>query len=306
METIIRWIFKKLRCQRGEVGEDINAEDIQDDVFLADIDDEDYVEDLDETKDDDKKDDKEKDDKPAEEKPDKTEETLTELKNKVEQLEKDNARLGYNLRKASKPEDKKDKETPFTKAELMKLYQEHHADPDVVIQIFDEMTKLGKVDAQAAAEKSADIKNKQAQIDPLINQLYPDAKKEGSELNQGVQEAIKWAHLDGHPFADTLGLALLFLKDMPETIKKIESSIKEKYEKTSKEDLEEKAENARKGNINKGKLSKTGSSSNDDKSVSLTPKQLETAKSLGFTSKKQLDRYAQILNRKGSTMHAEA
>ena len=308
METnrFMTWIFRKFMCQRGEVATDIDADAFQDAVYSADIDDEDYVPPTDDDDQTDDNDDSNDDDSTDDSQDDEPEEDpkITELSTKLEEAQKEINRLGYALRK-SKPEDKKE-ETPFTKAELMKLYKEHANDPDVVFQIFEEMTKQGKVDAQAAAEKSADIKNKQSQIDPLVNTLYPDAKKEGSELHGGIQEAVEWAHLEGHPFADTLGLALLFLKDMPQTIKKIKEEAKSEFEKTSKKTLEEKAELSRKNKIKEGKLSKTGKNSDQTNAASLTPNQLETAKKMGFTTKEQLARYAKILGKKGENVHEEA
>jgi hypothetical protein len=295
--------------------DELNAEDIQDGMYSADIDDPDYV--PDEETDDKTVDDDQTDDKSTVDTDDKTEETddnpdkITELETKLSEFEKaltekdkEISRLGYALRKGEKkPEDK---ETPFTKAQLMQLYKEHADNPEVVFQVFEEMTKMGKVDAQVAAEKSVDIKTKKTEMTGFVSKVYPDAMKEGTDLYNGVQEAIEWAHLDGHPFADTLGLALLNLKNLPETIKKIKEEAKTEALKLSETDLKKKAEESRKKNINASKTGKTGKTSDSTKTVSLTDKEMDTAKRLGFTTKTQLAKYAKMIGKKSETMHAEA
>ena len=301
--------------------DDLDATALQDAVYMADIDDPDYTPPADDDKGDDKDDsqndgdddgkdagtdDKADDDNKADDKKDDKPDKLSELETKLTEAQKEINRLGYALRKGEKKETTDDKETPFTKAQLMQLYKEHSDDPEVVFQIMKEMQKQGKVDATAAAEKSVDIKNKKGQMDTFMEGIYPDAKKEGSSLHAGIQEAIEWAHLEGHPFAEHLALGLLTVKNLPETIKKIKDDAKAEYGKASEEDLKKKAEDARKKNIAANKTGKTGKSSDATKTIQLTPEQLDSAKRLGLTSKVQLARYAKILGVKGETVHSEA
>jgi hypothetical protein len=301
------------------MAEELDTAAIADAVFTADVDDPDYKPpEGDEKKADDKEDDPgddndaksadDKDDKKADEKddkPDKVSELEAKHQKEIDSLQKEINRLGYALRK-DKKDEKKDKETPFTKAQLMQLYKDHSNEPEVVFQIMEEMTRLGKVDATAAAEKSVDIKTKRADMDALLEKMYPDARKEGSELHTGIQKAIEWAHLDGHPFAEHLAFGLLALKSLPDTIKKIKEDAKAEALKTSENDLAKKAEEARKKGIKESKPGSQGKSSDTTKAVTLTPEQMDSAKRLGLTSKAQLARYAKILGVKGSTIHAEA
>jgi len=317
MKRIWLYLLMKMKCQRGEVGDDIDLSAIQDGMFTADIDDEGYVPPSDD--DDDKKaqndgdddksgdDDKgadDKDDKKADDKDDKPD-RLTELEAKLAEVQKENSRLGYALRKGEKKDTKDDKETPFTKTQLMQLYKEHSDNPEVVFQIMEEMSKQGKVDAQAAAEKGIDIKTKKSNMEAYIDNVYPDARKEGTEMHEGVQKTIEWAHLDGHPFANELALGLLTLKNLPENIKKIKEDAKAEALKLSDTDLSKKAEDARKKSIQQNKLNKSGNSDDATKTVTLSAKQMDTAKRLGFTSKVQLNKYAKMLGNKSETQHAE-
>jgi hypothetical protein len=285
---------------------------VQDAVFTADIDDPDYVEpedddnkddDVDDDNADDSADDKTDDDKPDELSELKT--TVERLQSEIEDKSKEINRLGYALRKGTKAEPKDDKETPFTKTQLLQLYKEHADNPEVVFQILEEMTKQGNADATAAAEKSFELKTRKTQMDSFIENIYPDAFKEGSELHGGVQQAIEWAHLEGHPLAEHLALGLLTIKNLPEHIEKIKKEAKEEALKTKETDLAKKAEDARQKNIDSSKPSKSGSS-DKTKTVTLNAQQMDTAKRLGFTTKAQIARYAKMVGKKSETMHSEA
>ena len=322
---MIKWILKKLNCQRGEIGDDLDSTAIQDAIFTADVDDEGYTPPVDD--DDDKKkkdkdddpdegDDKKKpgdddDKKAADKKDDKKEDKpdkVSELEAKLIKAEKEISRLGYALRKDKKETKAEDKETPFTKAQLMQLYKENVENPEVVFQIMDEMTKLGKVDATVAAEKSVDIKTKRNELDQVLEKMYPDAKKEGTELYEGIQKAIEWAHLDGHPFANHLAFGLLAIKSLPETIKQIKEKVKAEVLETSEKDLAEKAEKARKKNIDATKPASKGKKSPDDtQAVSLTADQLDTLKRIvgPKPTKAQIARYSKMAGNKGGTIQAE-
>ena len=314
MKRIWLYLLMKMKCQRGEVADDIDASEIQDGMFTADIDDEGYVPPSD---DDDDKDDKDAqddgdddqsgdDDKDADDKDNKPDK-LTELELELQKANKEISRLGYALRKGeTKKETKDDKETPFTKTQLMQLYKEHSDNPEVVFQIMEEMSKQGKVDAQVAAEKGIDIKTKKSNMENYIDNVYPDARQEGTEMYEGVQKTIEWAHLDGHPFANELALGLLTLKNLPENIKKIKEDAKAEALKLSDTDLSKKAEAARKKAIQQNKLNKSGNSDDAAKTVTLTAKEMDTAKRLGITSKAQLHKYARMLGNKSETQHAEA
>lgn len=288
---------------------ELNSEAIQDAVYSADIDDENYVppesEDETETDEEETEETEEETDEEVETEEPKDDGKITELESKLEEAQKEINRLGYALRKNEKPKKSDDKETPFTREQLFNLYKEHKDEPEIAFQIFEEMSKQGKIDAQEAAERSLDIKNKKTEMNNFIQSIYPDATKEGTELHTGIQQAIEWAHLDGHPFADQLALGLLTVKNLPEIKKKIMEDAKSEFKKSTDKDLANKSEAARKERINKNKSTKS-SASDTTKSASLTPSQLETAKKMGFKSKEQLARYAKILGKKGEMVHAEA
>lgn len=293
--------------------DDIDTSALADATYTADVDDEDYVppdddQDNDQA-DDDNKDDKtddsdDSDDDDQKDESDDQTDKLAELTNKLTEAQKEINRLGYALRK--KDDTKEEKETPFTKEQLFQLYKEHKDSPEVVFQIFEEMSKQGKVDAQEAAERSIDIKNKKSETEKFIKDTWPDAVSEGTELYDGIQNAIKWAHLENHPFAQEAALGLLLLRNYPETIKQIEENAKKEAEKTNQKNLKDKNENARKASIKAGQSSKAGGS-DDNKAASLSPDQMDTAKRLGIDKDpKKLARYAKIVAKKGETIHAEA
>lgn len=316
---MLKWILDKLKCQRGEAG-DLKSDALQDAVFTADIDDEGYVPTDPEEKPDEKADKKENDE-PGDEKKEaakkkekaevkedpKPDDKVTSLEKKLEDAQKEINRLGYALRK-DKKETKKDEKPAFTKTQLMQLWKENADNPEVAFQIMDEMTKLGKADAQVAAEKSADIKTKRNDMDQYLEKMYPDAKKEGTELYEGIQRAIEWAHLEGHPFADHLAFGLLAVKNLPETIKKIKEEAIKEASKTSEKDLAKKAEEARKKNIDASKPAGSKGKGDETKAVSLTANQMETLKRIsgGTPTKAQIARYAKMVGAKGGLVHAEA
>ncbi len=322
MKTILKWILLKLSCQRGEVGE-LDASAISDAIYTADVDDPEYIPEDDKKGDkkEEKKDPVEGDDKKkagdkAEDKKDEKDEKKTDpaqdleakieakYKTEISKLEKEISRLGYQIRKEKK--ETKTEKPVFTKTQLMQLYKEHKEDPEVVFQIIDEMTKLGKIDAQDAAEKATDIKTKKGEMDSFIDRLYPDARREGSELHGEIQKAVEWAHLEGHPMAEHLAFSLLALKSLPDTIKKIKEEAKAEAVKTSEKDLASKAEEARKKKINESKPGSRGQSSEETKAASLSANELETAKRLGFTTKAQVEKYAKMLRSRRGTVQTEA
>lgn len=233
------------------------------------------------------------------EKPDK----IAELEAKLEESRKEINRLGYALRKGEKKETKD--EPVFTKAQLLALYKEHADNPEVQFQIIEEMSRQGKVDAQASAEKSAEIKTKKTQMDQFLEQAYPDVRQEGSEIHQNVQKAIEYLGLDGNPYAEFLGFSAMMLHNLPKAIEQIKEQAKAEVLKTSEEDLAKKAEEARKKNIDATKPAKARTGF-EDKTASLSAEQLETAKRLGIATKAQLAKYAKFLGAKSGVVQAEA
>lgn len=289
--------------------DEIDTAAISDGIFTAEIDEPGYVPEEPE-KEPDKKDPEKEPEKEPEQEPDKKEpekdkpDPLDSLKAELADARKEINRLGYALRKADKPE-KKD-EGKFTKAQLMQIYKEHHDDPDVAFQVIEELSQLGKADAQLAAEKSADIKTKKVQIEKDLESIFPvaarDIKDEGSDLYKSVKNTVEFLHLEGHPFADTLAFAAMALKQIPQLIEGIKTKTKEELSKEKDAALSQKAEEARKKKIEASKSTATKAAS--DKSADLTPEQAETAKRLGFTTKAQIQRYARMVKSKSATMEA--
>lgn len=305
IKNFITWFLKKLKCQRGEVADDLDASAIADATYTADIDEDDDTPSGEDDTDSGDQDDPQNDDSDDNPKMAELTTQLTDAQGKIEEQQKEINRLGYALRKNEKPKEPENKETPFTREQLFNLFKEHKDEPEIAFQIFEEMSKQGKLDAQEAAERSIDIKNKKTEMTNFIQGIYPDATKEGTELHTGIQQAIEWAHLNGHPFADQLALGLLTVKNLPEIKKKIMEDAKTEFKKSTGKDLEDKSEVARKERINKNKNTKS-STSDTTKTASLTPSQLETAKKMGFKSKAQLARYAKMLGKKGEMIHSEA
>uniref|UniRef100_A0A6M3L6V8 Uncharacterized protein n=1 Tax=viral metagenome TaxID=1070528 RepID=A0A6M3L6V8_9ZZZZ len=299
--------------------EELNTAAIADAVFTADIDDPNYTPPVDDDKkktpkeeenkeedyeSSDEDDNKKKEESAKKEEP-KPEDKVLALEKKLEDAQKEINRLGYTLRK-DKKETKKE-EPAFNKAQLLQLYKEHKDNPEVVFQIMEEMNNLGKADAKIAAEKSADITTKKKEMDQYLEKMYPDAKKEGTELYEGIQKAIEWAHLDGHPFAEHLAFGLLAVKNLPETIKKIKEEAKAEALKISEKDLEKKAEDARKKKIEESKPGNSGKSSETIKATSLTAEQMETLTRLvgGKPTKAQIVRYSKMAGNKTGSVKTE-
>jgi hypothetical protein len=301
MKRFIRYFIKKMKCQRGEVGKDIDSSVIGDAIFTADIDDGDkpVVEtpENEETEvvDEEEKEEETKEDEEQQEE-DESDKKINSLQEELTKAQKEISRLGYALRKTEKTKEEP-KETPLSKQQLLKLYKEYQDDPEIVFQIFEEMGKQGKMDAQEAAEKSMDIKRKKEEAEALIKTMYPDALEEGTPLYESVKNVVGWAHLDGHPMAHEAALGMLLLKNFPETIKEIREIATKEAEEKLKNDLKTKNEASRKKGIAAAKPAKSGTA-DAGKSVSLTVEQMETAKALGLKTKEQLERYAKIVSGK--------
>lgn len=228
---------------------------------------------------------------------DESDDKLLDLEAKLSDAQKEINRLGYALRK-KEDHSKEPKETPLTKQQLMNIFKEHQDEPEIVFQVIDELQKQGKLDAQQAAEKSLDIKTKKKDTEAFINSIYPDALKEGTELNKSIATTIEWAHLDGHPMAHEAALGMLLLKNMPETIKEIRELAKKEAEELVSKQLKDKTEVARKKSIDAGKPAKSAGASDKTETATLTAAQLETARSLGIKTPEQLKRYAKIVGKK--------
>lgn len=225
-----------------------------------------------------------------------------EMEAQIEKLKKDNSEMGYNLRQLSKEKKKEEKKEPvFTKNQLLGLFNDHKDDPDMLFQVVSTMVDQGVKDASKVVEETVELREKKSTARKYIQDFYPTAWEENSDLNAGIQDAVKWANLDDHPMAEELAMGVVVLQSLPTMIKEIqEKAVQEaeaKLSEQNKENLKEKSEAARKKGIKDSQPAKTETktgASDKKESVSLNESQAEVAKRLNM-GPAQMKKYAAMM-----------
>jgi hypothetical protein len=221
-----------------------------------------------------------------------------EYDEKITALQKDNNRLGYALRNATKKsatDDDANASSKFTDSQLLAMWEEHKDDPKVVMQIIKEMQAGAARGIKQDAEKSADIATKKAEMQRFMTAQFPESLDEGSEVHQQLQGAIGHLHLSEHPFGDFLAMAASQMMQMPQIIAKVK-------EDTKKELLSKNANELRKDAIKNNSPNKGGGPKKGG-GLTLTKSQMETARSLFGDDKKRIAAYAKMLaNKSGSSI----
>jgi len=206
------------------------------------------------------------------------------MERKLTDLEKENKRLGYALRKAEKGSKKDEDKTEFTDAQLHQMMKDHHDDPDVLFQIVKQMARQSGDSAAKTAETKAEIKTKRKELESITEKTFPGALKEGSPVFDGVQQTMRNYGLEDHPYGDVLGLSLMTLNNLPTMVKNIE-------EQTKKQVLGKASDKKRKDKIKGNTLADKGSKIAP---VKLSPEANETADRLKM-NKRQRELYKKFL-----------
>ena len=220
------------------------------------------------------------------------EKQFSELASQLEQLKKENNRLGYKLRENEK-KAVEPKESVFTEAQLKQLMKEHADDPEVVYEIVKQMQYQAGKSIEKSAEEKAILQNKRKELVDITNNILPGAIDEGSQIYSEIEQTRDYLGLRDSPFGDVLALSLMSLKNLPNLIENIK-------EQTKKELLSKTSDAKRKESIKETAPTDT---SKQTKRV-ITPSIDETAKRLGLNDR-QMKRYQEILSKsRGGTIQA--
>ena len=212
------------------------------------------------------------------------EKQFSELASQLEQLKKENNRLGYKLRENEK-KAVEPKESVFTEAQLKQLMKEHADDPEVVYEIVKQMQYQAGKSIEKSAEEKAILQNKRKELVDITNNILPGAIDEGSQIYSEIEQTRDYLGLRDSPFGDVLALSLMSLKNLPNLIENIK-------EQTKKELLSKTSDAKRKESIKETAPTDT---SKQTKRV-ITPSIDETAKRLGLNDR-QMKRYQEILSK---------
>lgn len=296
MRHLLSFMLRKLRDQRGEVGDEedsktdevLNEDDVVEDDDVVEID-PDELEEIEEEEDPNEPGEEDQRVKDLEAKLAKQEEVLKEQEGKV----KESNRNFYGLRKKLKAMETKgdDKDANFSDAQLIGMIEEHQDEPGTMLQI---MKQVGKQAASGEADvriKAVEASQRKKEMDSYLLKTYPDAYDEGSENHKSIQQAKEYLHLTDHPLGDFLaGSSTMFLQ-VPEMLENVKKEARENALKV---------EDARKKNIKQNSLE---SGKKKTASKELSSNYRSTAKQLGL-SKSQTAIYAKLLTQ-GKTATVE-
>ena len=220
--------------------------------------------------------------------------TEKSLKSELEDLRKENNRLGYALRKAETKEPVKEDET-FTDAQLLQMMKDNSEDPEILFQIVKQMQKQSGALVEKSAEKKIEIQNKRKELYETVSSFAPGIFNEGTPVFGEIEKTKTYLDLGSNPYGDVLALGVMNLKNMPNIIKNVK-------EQTKKEVLAQAAEEKRKGKIKSGSLADKGEK---DAPKEKTPNVDDTVSQLGM-NKKQIAIYKRIMSKKDKNLTALA
>jgi hypothetical protein len=235
------------------------------------------------------------DDKPAEpdeKKEDKTEAKPDETSGKIDALTKEieglkqKASESYwrgeyfkmrNKREAEKPAESK--APPFTKAQLLRVLEEHQGEPAVQLQVWDSMLESALSQNEKKFTETAEITAKKSQTESWLRQNAPALFDDGSELRMQTDTMRQQMKLEDHPLGDFLAVAAAQMAAYPEMLKK---EVEKAREEERKKLLGETSEKARKGAI-KGAAPAGGKRSPSAAGAADEATYIKQAKGMGLT-----------------------
>ena len=314
----ISFLLRMLKDQRGEAGEDLEADD-QDgasddtDDDDADKDEEDtgvvtldLGDDADELPGDDDDKDAEGAGDDSEGKPDakslsdqlvKLNEDIATGTTKFDDLQKEiteaNATL-HNLRKEKKTVKPGEEETAtFTDEQLKQILGEHEGDTAVMFQVIKQLAKQETSGVKKEAVDATAIAAKQKEFNEFLHERWPDLKESGSEGRADVDKAKEILGVEDHPYGDVFGMGFLMLNQLPKIIEEAKKI-------GSEEALKGNAEGARKKSIKSNALAGKGKKAGAETVISADQKEAE--KALGFKTDGQRKLYRKLLKNAAITV----
>ena len=226
---------------------------------------------------------------------------ISQLREDLKRLQADNNRLGFALRENDRYKEEikelrakvegKSKDGPvFTNEQLIGIAQKHGQDPNVMVQVVQEMVKNAKGEATQSAQEIAETNRRSQEMRQRVLGIYPQIYEPDNPIRSDVERMKEYANLEGHAHADELAIALLTLDGLP-------GLLKAERDKGRQEALGKKAETKRKGSAKATSLADTGErirGNNQPASPKLTETAGQAIKSLNLTGAAK-KRYLQML-----------
>ena len=250
MKEFIAFLLRKLFCQLGEVGLDIEPDaDLEEEIEDEDVEDEDENIFITPDEEEEKPDGDEKKISPE------TEATIESLRNDIktqstemdtlksdfEKLTKDRNTLAYQLR-TNKKEEKPTEEETFSDTQLMGLLEEHKDDPAATLQIIKLVASQAVKGNKKETLDAVEISQTKKELDLFISTTYPDFLDETGPIRERVNKMKSKLGIEDHPYGDWFGMASFVLTN-------IEQIEKQAFEKGQKTALGKSADDNRKKDI---------------------------------------------------------
>ncbi len=320
-ELILFFLFRMLRDERGEVGDDDDpGPDDKDDKSDDEPGDDDDLtpEDNDDPNvfsvDDEPDDDLDDDDPDKKKTPAGKDDKDTELSKRVADLETSLKESTSNAKakddhindlnrgissirrelKAAKAATA-DKDVEFSDAQLLSMLEEHKDDPAVQLQIMKQIGQQAAKGTKTDAVNEVEITGNKRQMDAILSKIYPNLNKEGSEMRTDVDSVKVRLGIADHPYGDFFATGAMLLQNF-------EGVIAAAKEQGKTEALKIKGEEGRKKGIKASALSSTGGKKS--KQVELSSKVKSNIKEIGLNPR-QASIYAKLIKSADRSMTME-
>jgi len=180
--------------------------------------------------------------------------TLDELSAKVTQLENDKSNLKKALHEERQEKKRlaKDKkgdgdEEPLSKAQLLKIMEEHQDDPATLLNIIEYQAKQVARGVKKDALSEAEMSSRKKEADALVRERIPNLDDDTSDNRIQINHVKSALGLDDHPLGDLFAAGVIAFHAAPK--------IKEYWYEQGKKDAL--ADKGRKEDIEDGKLGGT-------------------------------------------------
>ena len=211
-----------------------------------------------------------------------------EMKDNLSRLENDKKNLQIALHKERQAKKKKtdEPEATLTKEQLLGIMQEHGDDPNILLNVVEEMAKQAAKGVKKSAMTEIESSRRDGDAEQFLQKQFPQIYEDGSPWRTQVDSVKSQYEFEDSPFGDFLGLAVTVLHNY-------EGLYTQAVEKGKQEALTGEADKNRTKELNantvKTKKGKTSSA------AGLTTANLQVAETLGLKGK-ALETYKKMIS----------
>lgn len=200
-------------------------------------------------------------------------------------------KINRDLKEGKKGKQESDEDF-LTDAQIKAILDEHGHDTETMIKVVNHQARREALKARNEFKNDLEVHQAKERFNNFLQQEWPEALKEDSEVRPQIEKAVSDLRLDGHPLADFLAASAFFFTNWKPVSEKIR-------EEARKEALGEKAETVRKEVVKKtGLTAKTAGDKKPAAGPGLPANLEERAKQMGLNAR-QKKFYAQLV--KGGT-----